>query len=203
MFIERSGYLDPEPLPVLSSAAFWNPHFPICPSSCYSCSANLWSSPQKQTAHRESCSDSALSLCRRILPGDRSCGTQWMIHCASDCLESAQHSQSTLTFAVADINLDVAESSVHTVHISAQRCWFLLTTTFQAAAVISKMSYNKPHDRKCPRTRSHGKISSVLSEGSPLTLTKEEEMLHLLCNCNMKSASFWKTSIFQQVCNPI
>lgn len=89
-----------------------------------------------ETDSTQSCSDSALSLCRRILPGDRSWGTQWMIHCASDCLESAQHSQPTLTFAVVDINFDVAESSMHTVHISAQRCWgnlkFLLTTTFQA-----------------------------------------------------------------------
>lgn len=39
---------------------------------------------------RQSCSDSALSVCRRILPGDTSCRTQWMIHRVSDCLESAQ-----------------------------------------------------------------------------------------------------------------
>lgn len=57
------------------------------------------------------------------------------------------------SFAVVDINLDAAESSVHTVHASAQRYWImcnlnLTTTTFQAAVLISELSYNKPHDRK-------------------------------------------------------
>lgn len=47
----------------------------------------------------QSCSDSALSVCRRILPGDRSCRTQQMIHRVSDCLESAQHLQRTLTLS--------------------------------------------------------------------------------------------------------
>lgn len=56
-----------------------------------------------ETHSTQSCSDSALSLCRRILPGDRSCGTQWMIHRPSDFLGSAQHSQPTVAFAVVDL----------------------------------------------------------------------------------------------------
>lgn len=146
-----------------------------------------------ETDSRQSCSDSALSVCRRILPGDRSCRTQWMIHCVSDCLESAQRLQQTLLLLL--IFTWMLQSHLCTQFMHKDRCnlnLFWLNTTFQAAALICELSYSKPHDRKYSWMQSWKKSVqfSVSHWRFTDTCTNEEKMLHIWNNGSTISTSF-------------